>query len=101
MEQALLTMTALALAMSLSACGGNEAAENNIVAADVNAMSNQEVLPSNEQATNAAAETTAEEPEPEPAKPAPAKPKPAEPKAAEPKAPASDCLPEHRAAGHC
>ncbi|HEY0628212.1 MAG TPA: DUF305 domain-containing protein [Sphingomicrobium sp.] len=39
---------------------------------------------------------------PAPAKPAPApaKPKPAE-KSTEPKAPASDCAPEHRAAGHC
>lgn len=35
------------------------------------------------------------------AKPAPAKPKSAEPKAAEPKAPDPNCLPEHRAAGHC
>lgn len=35
------------------------------------------------------------------AKPAPAKPRPAEPKAAEPKAPDPNCLPEHRAAGHC
>ena len=33
------------------------------------------------------------------AKPAPAKPTPAQ--TAEPKAPASTCLPEHRAAGHC
>ncbi len=36
-----------------------------------------------------------------PAKPAPAKPTPAKPKPAEPSAPAPDCLPEHRAAGHC
>ena len=34
-------------------------------------------------------------------KPAPAKPTTAETKPAEPKAPASDCPPEHRAAGHC
>ena len=101
MKKALLPMTALEIALSLSACGGNEPAENNIVAEDVNAMSNQEVLPSNEQATNAAAETPAEEREPEAAKPAPTKPKPAEPKAAEPEANASDCPPEHREAGHC
>jgi uncharacterized protein (DUF305 family) len=36
-----------------------------------------------------------------PAKPAPAKPTAAKPKPAEPNAPAADCLPEHRAAGHC
>lgn len=36
-----------------------------------------------------------------PAKPAPAKPAQAKPKPAEPKAPTPECLPEHRAAGHC
>ena len=45
-------MTALALAISLSTCGGNGVAENNIVAEDVNAMMNQEELPSTEQAAN-------------------------------------------------
>ena len=101
MKQVLLPMTALALAMSLSACGGNEIAENNMVAEDVNAMMNQEEPPSTEPVANVAAETPAETPEPEAAKPAPAKPKPAEPKAAEPEANASDCPPEHREAGHC
>ena len=101
MKPVLLEITVLALATSLSACGGNEAAENNIVAEDVNAMTNQEVLPSNEQAATIAAETPVETSEPEPAKPAPPKPKPAEPKAAEPEANASDCPPEHREAGHC
>lgn len=100
MRFGLLPMTTLALAMSLSACGGNEAAENNIVAEDVNAVMNQEELSSPEPA-NDAAEAPAEAPEPEPAKSAPAKPKPAEPKPAEPKAPAPDCPPEHREAGHC
>lgn len=96
---------ALALTAALSACGGNEAAENNFVAEDVNAMDKLEELAPPEPA-NEAAETPAEEPEPgatkpAPAKPAPAKPKPPAPKPAEPEAPASDCPPEHREAGHC
>ena len=101
MKQAPLCLTLLAFATSLSACGGNEASENNIVAEDVNAITNQEVLPSTEPAANVAAETPTEKPQSEPAKPTPPKPKPAEPEPAEPKAPAPDCPPEHRAAGHC
>ena len=38
---------------------------------------------------------------PAPAKPTPAPPMPKPAESAEPKAPASTCLPEHRAAGHC
>lgn len=74
MRFALLPMTVVAIAVSLSACGGNKAAENNIVAEDVNAMMNLDELPSDEPAENATLETPTETPEPEPAKPAPEKP---------------------------
>lgn len=70
--------------------------------AAVEAMLRGEPMPS---AAPAASEPAASTTPAKPAapKPAPAKPaaKPAEPKAAEPKAPAPECLPEHRAAGHC
>jgi uncharacterized protein (DUF305 family) len=61
--------------------------------------------PASEPVAPAAAAPAAKEKAPA-AKPAPAKPAPApaKPKAAEPaapKAPAPECLPEHRAAGHC
>lgn len=112
MRSILLPVAVVGLSLSLSACGGNDADENNVVAEDVNAMLNPEQLPPAEPAANAAVETPAETPEPEtpepeaakptaprPPAPAPAKPKPAE--TAEPRAPDPNCLPEHRAAGHC
>jgi hypothetical protein len=111
MRKVVLGFSAAALALSLAACGGTGQPENNIVAEDLNAMTNLEELPPVEPTANAVVETPAAEekapaakPAPEkpaPAKPAPAKPKPAEPKAAEPKAPDPSCPPEHHAAGHC
>lgn len=117
MKNSVLSLTTAALALSLTACGGTEQPENNIVAEDMNAMTNlQEVAPP-EPAANDAAEESATEPttpesaapteapaKPTPAKTAPAKPAPARPKpeaAAESPAPDPSCLPEHRAAGHC
>ena len=106
MRKAFYCMSALALVSALSACGSNEVAENNIAAEDLNTMTNLEELPPAEPTANAvveapAAEERAPAAKPAPEKPAPAKAKPAEPKAAEPKAPDPNCLPEHRAAGHC
>jgi outer membrane biosynthesis protein TonB len=101
MRKALLGLSALALASALAACGPGEP-ENNVAVEDVNAMMNLDELPPGENVANEAVEAPATETppaaQPAPAKPAPAKPKP---KPAEPKAPASECLPEHRAAGHC
>jgi hypothetical protein len=96
---------------TLSACGTGEPA-NNVVDEDLNAMMNLDEPPQVENRTEESVETPAteaapmEKAKPAPAEPAPAKPKPAEPKSAgpkpvEPKAPATDCPPEHRAAGHC
>lgn len=106
MRKTPICMSALALVSALSACSSDEAAENNIVAEDLNVMTNLEEQPPAEPMVNAVVETPAAEEKapaakPAPEKPAPAKPKPAEPKAAEPKAPDPTCLPEHRAAGHC
>lgn len=111
MRKVVLGFSAAALALSLAACGGTDQPENNIAAEDLNAMGNLEELPPAEPPANAVVETPAAAEKapaakpapvnPGPAKPAPAKPKPAEPKAAEPKAPDPNCLPEHRAAGHC
>ena len=106
MRKVVLGFSAAALALSLAACGGTDQPENNIAAEDLNAMTNLEELPPAEPTVNAVVETPAVEEEapaakPAPEKPAPAKPKPAEPKAAEPKTPDPNCLPEHRAAGHC
>ena len=104
-------LTSLLLLLSLAACGGTDQPENNIAAEDLNAMTNLEELPPAEPTANAVVETPAAEEKapaatparekPAPEKSAPAKPRPAEPKAAEPKAPDPNCLPEHRAAGHC
>ena len=111
MRRVVLGFSAAALALSLAACGGTDQPENNIAAEDLNAMTNLEELPAAEPTANVVAETPAAEEKapaakpaaekPAPAKPIAAKPKPEEPKAAEPKAPDPNCLPEHRAAGHC
>ena len=111
MRKVVLGFSAAALALSVAACGGTDQPENNIAAEDLNAVTNLEELPPAEATTNAVVDTPAAEEKapaakpaaekPAPAKPAPAKPKPVEPKAAEPKAPDPNCLPEHRAAGHC
>ena len=114
MRKVVLGFSAVALALSLAACGGTEQPENNIAAEELNAITNLEELPPVAAAANFAVEETVTEtrqPEPTATKPAPAKPAPAKPKptpakpepepAAEPKTPDPICLPEHRAAGHC
>lgn len=114
MSKVVLGFSAAALALSLVACGGTDQPENNVAAEDLNAMTNLEEMPPVAPTANIAVEETVTETqqsepaavEPAPAKPAPAKPKPTptEPKpepAAEPKASDPNCLPEHRAAGHC
>lgn len=50
MGLALLAMTTVTIVLLLPACGGNKAAENNVAAEDVNAMMNQDELPSDEPA---------------------------------------------------
>lgn len=101
MRKALVGLGALTLASALAACSTDEP-KNNVAAEDVNAMMNVDELPPAENGANEAAEAPAAEAPPA-AQPAPAKPAPApeKPKAAEPKAPTPECLPEHRAAGHC
>ena len=115
MRNKILGVSATALVLFLAACGGAQP-ENNVAADGLNATANMEELPKAEPVTNVAGEEPMVEtsrPEraatkPTPAEPAPAKPKPdpttakpASEPAAEPTAPASDCPPEHHAAGHC
>jgi hypothetical protein len=111
MRKVAFSFSAAALALSLPACGGTDQPDNNVVAEELNPMTNLEELPPAEPTANSVVETPAVEEEAPaantvPAKPAPAKPapttrRPAEPKAPEPEAPDASCLPEHRAAGHC
>lgn len=114
MRKVVLGFSTASLVLSLAACGGTDQPETNIVAEDLNAMTNLEEPLSVAPAANVSVEETVTETQqsepattkPAPAKPAPAKPTPtpANPKsesAAEPKAPDPTCLPEHRAAGHC
>lgn len=96
MRKALFCMSALALVSTLSACGSNDTAENNIAAEDVNALMNlEEPLPA-EPAANVAVEPPATEPAPSTPAAKPAEPKPAPPK---PKAPAPEPAPDPHA-GH-
>lgn len=93
MKKTALSLSAAALVLSLTACGRSDAPENNVVAEDVNAMTNLQELPPPEPAANAAAvEPTVETVEPEPAAPKPtsAKPAPAKPKPAPEPEPAPD-----------
>ena len=111
MRKVVLGFGAAALALSLAACSGTDQPDNNIVAEDLNAMTNLEEVPAPEPMANTVDETPvveekapAAKPAPEKpaaAKPAPAKPKAAEPKPTEPKPATPDCPPEHHAAGHC
>jgi outer membrane biosynthesis protein TonB len=114
MRNVVLRFGAAALALSLAACSETDQPENNIVAEDLNTMTNLEEMPPVAPAANVAVEETVTEArqsepaatKPVPAKPAPEKPKPTltEPKpepAAEPKPSDPACAPEHRAAGHC
>ena len=93
-----------ALALTVSACGTDQQ-ESNVVAEDLDAAENLEVMPPIEPSVNnVVEEPVAEPPKSEPAKPAEAKPAPAKPKpepTAETKPSTPECLPEHRAAGHC
>jgi hypothetical protein len=115
MKKIILGIGAATLALSLTACGGNQP-ENDIAAEQLNTMSNLEGKSEADPAGNVTREETAtdlSEPEPAPTRPAPAKPasaaskreptpaKPAPASAAEPKASDPACAPEHRAAGHC
>jgi len=91
--------SALALLFATTGCGTDEP-ENVAAAEDVNATMNLEVPPPAENAANEAVEAPPAEEAPPP-KATPPKEAPPKPKPAEPEAPAPDCLPEHRAAGHC
>ena len=114
MRKVVLAFSAAILALSLAACRGTGQPENNLAAEDLNVMMNLEEMAPVAPAANVALEETfneTQQSEPAAAKPAPAKPAPAKPKltpvepkpepVAEPKAPDPNCLPEHRAAGHC
>ena len=76
MKKALFCMSALAFASALSACGTKEEPANNIVAEDINEMTNMEAMPPAETAANVAVEAPAAEqtqsklPAPKPAAPA-------------------------------
>ena len=103
---------ALALISALSACSGEEPANNvieevaNSAETDLNAamtdngseiQSENAVIPTAPDKPNESASGT----KPAVVKPAPPEPKAAETKPAENTASAPECAPEHRAAGHC
>lgn len=107
--------SAALLVAGLSACGQSNDAMNEAAPAEelniaVEAGNSVAVEETTNEVANASMDVAPEAPAapayakkpaapPKPA-PAPAKPAPEEP-AAEPKAPDPNCLPEHRAAGHC